>query len=547
VMDMRRIVTTIICMAVSLTATSVRAASADHFVVRIARNPVNINEAVDITIQAVDMRGETIKDYDGDIFMEVENTRERDVTLPSDGVYTFQAVDQWSKIFNKWLIFKKEWTYKFRVYEVLDPSNEGTVEVTVKNSTKTTNDTAIKIASPTAWSIERKSTSNIVGTSDFPNSPIEFYIDGKKVQETITESDGSFSAYVSKLTEWKHSLSIKVVDIDGNVLSESDVIPFTYQTTDLNLYKSIVITPTSPEVNSTITATVNTLDTVTSIEMMIDGQTYIMDKIDDGVYTKTFKLNNIGEYPIDLNISAGDNIKTYQKVKSIKTVASTAGITSVKYARNPKDPSQVSTEWTIKGDFASYRVAYGTDSGALNQNINTTLPNTQLKLDISKTYYLQIQWLDAAGQVKGTASKLITIPKVDEDQIVPDTHGSAGTCKVEGIVISAMQSGGNYYITWPTIPGVDKFTIYSSDKPNTPIAQSVKVAETVENFFLYPFDPKAPTETYTYYTVQATCNDGTVVTVDETKKIQVWPVQNIALLLLATMLIYGSYRFTRLD
>jgi hypothetical protein len=92
---------------------------------------------------------------------------------------------------------------------------------------------------------------------------------------------------------------------------------------------------------------------------------------------------------------------------------------------------------------------------------------------------------------------------------------------VKGITISAIMSGGKYYITWPNIAGVDKYTIYKSDKPDTPLAQATKVAETVENMFLYPFDPKSKTKDYSYYTVQATCNDGTVVTVDETKKIQV--------------------------
>jgi hypothetical protein len=88
-------------------------------------------------------------------------------------------------------------------------------------------------------------------------------------------------------------------------------------------------------------------------------------------------------------------------------------------------------------------------------------------------------------------------------------------------MISAVKSGANYYMTRPNIAGVDKYTIYKSDTPNTPIDQSIKVADTVENYFLYPFDPKAPVETYSYYTVQATCNDGRVVTVDETKKVQV--------------------------
>jgi hypothetical protein len=538
------IVASIVWFALLMMTSSVFAASADRFIVRIARNPVAVNEAVDITVQAVDVRGEIIEDYDGDIFMEVENTRERDVTLPADGVYTFQAVDQWSKIFNKWLVFKKEGTYKFRVYEVLDPSNEGTVEVVVKGEGASDGKQSITIASPTSGSIEQNSTINVIGTSKFPNSPIEFYVDNKKVQDTITESDGSFSTYLSKISVGSHSLTIKIVDIDGNTLGESEVVPFSYKTADLNLYKSIVTTPANPEAGQTITATVTALDTVSSVEMIIDGQTYVMDKLDAGVYTKSFKLSDIGEYPIDLNITAGESTRSYQKVKSITTTASTAAITSIKYSRDPKKLEQVSLQWSIKWEFASYRVMYGTDNKSLSQNITATTTNAQVTLDPSKTYYLQVQWLDASGQLKGKASQIITIPAADNSDPI---HPSAGTCNVAGIVISAIQSGGNYYITWPSIAGVDKYTIYKSDKPNTPVAQATKVAETVENTFLYPFDPKAPTETYSYYTVQATCNDGTVVTVDETKKIQVWPVQNIALVLLAAMLIYGSYRFTRLD
>jgi len=73
-----------IMIATVVLSSSVFAASADRFIVRVARNPVAVNEAVDITIQAVDVRGEVISDYDGDIFMEVDDTRERDATLPAD-------------------------------------------------------------------------------------------------------------------------------------------------------------------------------------------------------------------------------------------------------------------------------------------------------------------------------------------------------------------------------------------------------------------------------------------------------------------------------
>ena len=540
---MKRIIVSILWFALIIMTSSVFAAGVDRFIVRIASNPVAVNEAVDITIQAVDVRWDLIKSYEGDIFMEVENTKEKDVTLPADGVYTFQAVDQWSKIFNKWLVFKKEWTYKFRVYEVLDPSHEGTVEVVVKWDIKNKWEQVITITSPGSGTIEQNSTVSVIGTSKFPNSPIEFYIDNKKVHDTITESDGSFTSYLSKITVGPHSLNIKIVDIDNNVLAESESVPFSYKTADLNLYKSIVITPITPEIDQTITATVSTLDTVASVEFNINGQTYVMDKLDTGVFTKSFKLSDIWEYPIDLNITAGENTRTYQKVKSIITKASTADITSVKYNRNnPKDQNQVNLSWTTKWEFASYRIMYGENSSSLSKNTISSSTNTQLNLDATTTHYVQVQWLDAKGQLKGKASQIITIESIGDAG-----HSSAWVCKVDGIKIEAIMSGGKYYLTWPNISGVDKYTIYKSDKADTPITQATKVAETVENMFLYPFDPKSKTKDYSYYTVQATCNDGTVATVDETKKVQVWPVQNIALVLLAGMLIYGSYRFTRLE
>jgi len=143
-------------------------------------------------------------------------------------------------------------------------------------------------------------------------------------------------------------LVVKITDIDEEVLAESDSIAFSYQTPDLNLYKNIVITPKEPQTDDTITATVQVLDTVSAIEMMINGQTYVMDKVDDGVYNKSFKLTEVGEYPIDLNVTAGDNTRTYQKVTSVNVSVSTAGITSVKQKRDAKNLNQVELSWTIK-------------------------------------------------------------------------------------------------------------------------------------------------------------------------------------------------------
>lgn len=75
--------------------TRVHAADPDAFVVEITPSSFDINQAVDITIKAVKANGEIIKEYQGDVFIEIEGIVDTaDYTVPSDGLYTFLPQDQ---------------------------------------------------------------------------------------------------------------------------------------------------------------------------------------------------------------------------------------------------------------------------------------------------------------------------------------------------------------------------------------------------------------------------------------------------------------------
>ncbi len=78
------------------------AADPDAFIVEVVPSSFEVNEAVDLTIKATNINGDIIKDYQGDVFIEIEGIVDTaDYTVPSDGLYTFLPEDQGVKRFSK--------------------------------------------------------------------------------------------------------------------------------------------------------------------------------------------------------------------------------------------------------------------------------------------------------------------------------------------------------------------------------------------------------------------------------------------------------------
>lgn len=71
----------------------VYAASVASLVVEVPTT-IGVNQAVDLTVKAVDASGSPVKDYSSIIYMEATVDAYDDVVFPSDGVYEFTAQDQ---------------------------------------------------------------------------------------------------------------------------------------------------------------------------------------------------------------------------------------------------------------------------------------------------------------------------------------------------------------------------------------------------------------------------------------------------------------------
>jgi hypothetical protein len=79
----------------SIQNNSYAATQPDAFIVEAQPSSFGINEAVDLTVKAVNINGDIIKDYQGDVFIEIDGLNDTaDYVVPSDGLYTFIPQDQ---------------------------------------------------------------------------------------------------------------------------------------------------------------------------------------------------------------------------------------------------------------------------------------------------------------------------------------------------------------------------------------------------------------------------------------------------------------------
>lgn len=86
---------TVTMVATGFVANNAHAIDPDAFIVEVTPSSFDVNQAVDITIKAVKADGTVIKEYQGDVFIEIEGIVDTaDYTVPSDGLYTFLPQDQ---------------------------------------------------------------------------------------------------------------------------------------------------------------------------------------------------------------------------------------------------------------------------------------------------------------------------------------------------------------------------------------------------------------------------------------------------------------------
>lgn len=513
-------------------------ANVSRFELEVRPTTIAVNQAADLIAKVVDQDGNTIKDYDKDVFIEIEQLSDSEAELPWGGIYQFQTTDQGNKIFSKGLTIKKEWTFKVVMSDILDSKIKWEVTVVVTKDGAWKSSWYITVISPLPDSIESESSIHVYGRSELKNSPLELYMDGIKIKDSKTSNNGDFSFYLNDVSSWAHILQLKIKDLNNILIGSSDEIRFTYLDQNVGLFKTLDILP-SPlvKIGAKVTLVVKTAQSVSTAEVIFpDAKKIILDKVGAWEFKKDLIADTPGSYPLSVKLSTNTEKKQFDKVKTL-TVMPAVVLGPVKGMRVQSDPTQIDLNRTVSGQVDVYKVIYGLSAQDLDLTTNTqttslTVPDT----DTSKTYFFKIYPQDTNGNDLGAASDIVQVWPIQNN------IKTASVCIIDNIQLSSKQIGDAHYITWNQAPWAVKYDVYRSEKQTDNILEMVKVGETVETQFEYPFDPNASQELYAYYRVKGICADNKTVKLSNVKEVKVGPKENIMMLMLIGLIVYSIFQ-----
>jgi len=516
-------------------ANKVEAADPDAFIVEVVPSSFEVNEAVDLTIKATNVNGDIIKEYQGDVFIEIEGIVDTaDYTVPSDGLYTFLAEDQWVKLFSKWLSIKKSGTFTIKVSDIINDSVVGKRTVMVWSTEAHNAADTISLISPIAGGIEKNNIANVMASAPtLQNAPYQIYVNNASVSQGMTTANGDISAYVSGIQEWDNILQIKILNASNEVIGESEVVTFRYEPIKDWVFNSIKIEPAGAIKQwEKVSITVNASESVTSAQLKIsDGKSIPLEKTNAGTFSKEVVMDTKGNLQVDVDLIVLGQTKSYTGVAKV-IVEEWLGIGKIRLYSDSIDKSKLNVTREAIGTIPQYKINYGTSKNNLDMSVVIKTNEIIIEnLTVWQIYYFQITPLDENGTPSGAASE-ITEAKV----------GEAVSCIVVGITVTTGQIGDKYYLVRSAVNNIEKYVVYRSAFEATESSQMQKIGETTGTVFEYPFNKLSKKEVYAYYLVEGICKDGTTLKIDSVKKIVVGPAENIMLIILISLFGYTIYK-----
>ncbi len=531
-----------IFLTLLLVATSIPLVSAqqtpDMFLVEISPSSFDVNTPVDITIKAVKANGDLVKDYQGDVFIDVNWSLDTaDYTVPSEWIYSFVAQDQGTKTFSKWLIIKKAGTFTISASDLSQDTIKWEKAVIVGDGSHgtATSDKSISIVSPSSWSIIKSDVAEIIGSGNIKNAPFEILLNNSSAYQGTTDDNWWFIGYINNLTEGNNTLKARISDINDTVLAESSETSFAYTPATDSMFNSIQILP-----GNTITAwgkakfMIKTSNAVSSATIKLsNGRSAPMDMDSEWAFSKELTLDTAGKLNVSLDISADGKAKSYTNISMIIVETGTV-MGKVRVFSDSVYKNKITLTWDIEGnDAPNYLISYGTGADNLNQTeIVATKELILENLVAWSKYYFQITPIDKNNKAIWTASDIINTTIGDD---------TALSCTVQWIKVNDVIEWNTHFLSRSGVQNVEKYIIYRSDE-KTDIDHMQKVSETTGTTFDYSFNPNAKNEKYSYYAVQAICKDGKTIVMDDIKKVKTWPMENALLFVFISLLFYGSYK-----
>lgn len=530
------------------------------FVVQVNPSSMWVNQTVDMTITAVDANKNPVKDYEGDVFIEIDGAiTAGDYIVPNDGFYTFIPQDQGSKIFSKGLQVKIPGTFTVKVSDLIDETIKGEQTIIVGNQWQPTL-SSVQVINPVQSGTEQNDTIQVLAKSvNWPNSPFQIFLNDFLVNQWITTEIGDISTFITGAKPGWNALKIQIVNNNNIPVGQSDIINFQYIPWSWDVCGVLNYTPMgSVYSGDVLNFSLSTLDGVGAVELLLNsGFSLLMDKNIPGSFSKAVRISTIWPISVWLIVTKDDGQKQVCTNKASFTSMQRTGVGTfdapicnsaiwkVKFAANGVDKTSLQMSWELSGTVpASYRIqiTYTDTWGEHSQTADVNNPSITLKdLNPDQLYFFQILPLDATKQQICPSSSVYSIKP---STMYPDDKPVAQpeTCVIKGIQVMTGMIGDRYFLLRDTVPNADRYIVYRTQEPTLYLSKMQRIGETKDTRLEYPYDPRAPREEFAYFVVEAICKDGKWVVIADIKKVQVWPMDMIFVALLISIFAYGGYR-----
>ena len=479
-----------------------------------APTQVNVNEAFDVTVKALDASGKVIPNYDGTIYFDSKNSP-NDIVFPfQSGEYKFIASDQGVHTFAKGYTLKKAGDYELDIFE-LDTPGDGiskTLKVTaVDKNAVTTWKEPITITEPVDQITVSDKTIPVGGTTKATSS-VNILLNGKKVVTVQTDTDGKFSTNVGELTIGDNTLVAEVLDGSGAVVGTSVTTQVKYSTETPKLTSLTIKEGTEFLAGSTINLIALGDQNLKTVQIKIGDQNAILeeDKNNLGTYTGVFKTSEFeGEFKATAEIESQLGVKAEIKdMTSFKTVATK--IENVKVETTSDKKARFTFDLTPDVDQIVYfKVKYGTETGKYTKE-SLTYEKSKIKENGKYTWYIpNLQPGEYFSTIIGVDKDKNETAITSGEQTFTLALDAAPTCTVDKISGLRLESKTKSYsiLTWDPQKDASTYQIFKKDSSG----DFSMIDEITDNKYQINIDTGDGQTVFEDFRVRGICKNGSYV------------------------------------
>jgi len=433
----------------------------------IAPTTAKVNEAIDITVRAIDKDKKTVTGYRGSIIFDSDNFGDS-IPRPWKAI-PFTAENNGEIKFSKGVTFKSAWKQKIYVYDVADGNltGEATVQVEAKTSTATGTTETVTIITPENNGKVAGETVVISGKTR-KNSKVTITLNGKEVATVSSDDSGVFTKSLSGITQENNILLASVVDANGKVIGTSSAVNFTKWTVGWSFYNLTITPGNEVEAGSNISFLVEADTGMKSVMVLLDNTLLEAKEWQSGKYTlQTVAPASSGSYNVDVTLTnATGQITKKEKVATLTVKAKALIVPSFKDVKVQSEWQKVVFTFKVENpntDLASFKIIYGTSADNLDKSVTTYSTGKIQKEDGTYSWYIDnLEAKTYFFKIVGQKADWSPIDAMNSDTLSA-TIGKK-TCTIGNVgSISVLEQDGKSILSWTTVTGALSYNVYKVD------------------------------------------------------------------------------------